>query len=165
MPQPSIDELRANFRYEPETGRFYRKTDHVAGNGAVCARAGDEVRAGNGSYRRLHIGKLKVYAHRAAWAMVYGEWPKYVDHINGDKLDNRLANLRACSMRQNSGNSRLSSTNKSGYKGVCWHRAMKKWHAQIKGRGSLGFFDTPQEAHEAYKAAAVQVFGEFARFE
>ena len=84
-----------------------------------------------------------------------------IDHINGDKLDNRRENLRSATQSQNSMNSRIK--NKTGYKGVT--KTNQKWGAQIKVNGQqiwLGTFNTPEEAHDAYREAAEQYFGEFA---
>ncbi len=87
-----------------------------------------------------------------------------VDHINGRKLDNRVANLRKATHGQNQANGRLQRNNKSGLKGVC--RIGKKWIAQIckdRNKQVLGRYDTPEAAHLAYCEAAEKLFGEFAR--
>lgn len=91
-----------------------------------------------------------------------------VDHANGDGLDNRRENLRLCTKALNAVNSKRRSDNESGYKGVCFHPSSKLWRAYIRAEGkqhSLGYYHTPEEAHEAYKEAAVRFYGEFARFE
>jgi hypothetical protein len=92
-------------------------------------------------------------------------WP-LVDHRNGDGLDNRRNNLRMASRSQNNANARLRSTNRSGFKGVTLDRRIGRWNARIyvnkQGR-SLGYFATAEEAARAYDAAAIEVFGEFAR--
>lgn len=90
----------------------------------------------------------------------------YVDHINGNPLDNRRANLREATNSQNQANARKRSGSVSPLKGVTWMRSSRKWRAQIKRDGKtiyLGCFDTEQGAHEAYAAAAPIVHGEFAR--
>lgn len=87
-----------------------------------------------------------------------------VDHIDGNGLNNSRSNLRLATRAQNTYNSKTRST--CGFKGVtrCW----RKWKAQIR-QGSeliyLGLYDTPEEAHEAYKAAATERYGEFVNFE
>ena len=89
-----------------------------------------------------------------------------VDHINGDKLDNRRENLRLATRAQNTQNQGRRSTNKSGYKGVCRATNRKSWMATItvnRRQKLLGCFSTPEEAHAAYCTAAKELHGEFAR--
>jgi hypothetical protein len=91
---------------------------------------------------------------------------RQVDHVNGDRLDNRRANLRLATQRENSANTRKRSSNKSGVKGVVWDKARKKWAAYIKVNYrsiGLGRFDTIDAAAEAYATAARKHFGAFAR--
>ena len=91
-----------------------------------------------------------------------------VDHINGDGLDNRRDNLRVASPSENSRNQRRKSSNKSGFKGVCWHKYTKKWTARITVEGkqkSLGYFDTPEDAYEAYCKEAIEKYGKYARLD
>ena len=89
-----------------------------------------------------------------------------IDHINGNKLDNRFENLRIANRQQNSGNRGRNRQNKSGYKGVNLHDTDRMvWRAQIMDNGkkrSIGYFATAEEAALAYNAEAVKVFGEFA---
>ncbi len=99
--------------------------------------------------------------------MHHGYFPIEVDHIDGDKLNNKINNLRAASTRQNQWNSKKPITNTSGYKGAFWHINKKKWISAIKVNKKLihlGTYKTAEEAHEAYKAAALELHGEFARF-
>jgi hypothetical protein len=87
-----------------------------------------------------------------------------VDHINGCVRDNRRKNLRVCTQAQNLLNRRGVSSNKSGFKGVSWYPPLKKWRARVKiGNAGkhLGYFDTPEQAANAYNAAAKDAFGEF----
>jgi len=89
-----------------------------------------------------------------------------VDHKNGDGLDNTRSNLRPATPGQNSANQRRSRRNKSGFKGVGFHKASGLWRAYIGTQcrqRSLGYFRTPEEAARAYDAAAIATFGEFAR--
>ena len=90
----------------------------------------------------------------------------FVDHINGDGLDNRRANLRIATASQNQHNKRKYNNNKSGFKGVSWHNSGKKWCAQIRLNGKsiyLGLFDNPEDAHAAYCEASSKIHGEYGR--
>ena len=92
-----------------------------------------------------------------------------VDHINGDRLDNRRANLRACTQMENLRNRSIAKHNKSGYKGIyktVLRNGGSRWRAEIgcnRRKISLGTFETPQKAAEAYDSAAKKYHGEFAR--
>jgi len=104
---------------------------------------------------------------RLAWLYIYKTWPKNeVDHINCLPSDNRIVNLREATRSENAINRRLNSNNKSGYKGIWKRSRLNRWEAEICKNGKrckLGGFPTPEEASEAYKAAARNLHGEFAR--
>jgi len=90
----------------------------------------------------------------------------FVDHIDGDPLNNSLSNLRWCTYTENGRNRKKHRNNTSGYKGVYFNKAAGKWRARIKINGknkSLGYFHTKEEAAAAYEAAAKEAFGEFYR--
>jgi hypothetical protein len=95
-----------------------------------------------------------------------GEAGLYVDHRNGDGLDNRRANLRSATNSQNQANRGKSKRNKSGFKGVYFHKPAQKFLASIQFEGKLrhlGLFADPIEAAKAYDAAALEYFGQFAK--
>lgn len=156
--------LKALFSYDKETGFFTRKIG-VRGEsiGEVAGTLGGD------GYWQISIGPRgarKIYkAHRLAWLYVYSEWPeKQIDHINGNRSDNRWVNLREATQSQNNANAARRSDNTSGFKGVM--RGRKKWRAQITVRGKnleIGTFESPEAAHAAYVDKARSVFGEFAR--
>lgn len=89
-----------------------------------------------------------------------------VDHIFGRTLDNRSSQLRLATRAENCRNRRISSDNTSGFKGVSWHKKSRRWRARININGSdkyLGYYKTPEEAHDAYCVASEKYFGEFRR--
>ena len=159
--------------YDPETGKmiwekrpesmFAASGSHTAAhrcaiwNAKNAGRPALEIRMPQG-YLQGAIGGHKVYAHRVAWAIAKGEWPKkHVDHINGDKSDNRIANLRDVSVSMNLHNRPAQKNSQSGVKGVCWDKAKGMWLAQIcvnKKNHHLGHFASIGDASSAYKAAS-----------
>jgi hypothetical protein len=109
------------------------------------------------------IGKKIIKMHR----FIMGNPENYiVDHINGDRLNNKKANLRVCSLTENNRNVGRSRRNTSGYKGVSFDKRRGKWRAYIHYAGHqkhLGMFETPQEADKAYRRAMVLFFGDYCR--
>lgn len=108
-------------------------------------------------------GKMQDRLHRNIANAKKGD---YVDHIDGNKLDNRKQNLRICTNAENCRNRGMQANNTSGYKGVSWSKVANKWTARIKADGSykgLGYFDTDKKAAQAYNDAAIQYHGEFAK--
>jgi hypothetical protein len=99
--------------------------------------------------------------------VVYAPSVKKVDHINGNTLDNRRANLRLASNAQNLHNCKVARTNNtSGFKGAIFDKRIGRWAAQIRFRGkryNLGYFDTPELAAQEYDRAARLLFRQFAR--
>lgn len=88
-----------------------------------------------------------------------------IDHINHNKLDNRRENLRICTAGENQRNRLITTSNRSGYKGVCWSKDSHKWQAQIKVNRKmtyLGMFSDVKDAAIAYNQAAIRLHGDFA---
>jgi len=115
-------------------------------------------------YWQIYVHGKKYYAHRVVFLLVHGRWPEgQIDHINGDRSDNRIENLRECSVSENHENRGISNKNTSGFVGVSKCSDRNLWQAKInKNRKTyhLGRFDTPEEAHLAYVKAKAE-FHEF----
>lgn len=171
----SIEKLRLLLTYDQHSGvltwkrraRELFKTDgsHKGWNTAHAGKStgGPDPRG----YLRVSIGGYPYLAHHLAWAIAYGEWPGVIDHINRNRADNRIENLRKCSHSENQHNRVQCRTNKSGYKGVSFHAQRNRWRATIflnSKQRHLGLFDTPDAAHRAYCAAAKLLHADFANF-
>jgi hypothetical protein len=145
------ESVLARMNYDPATGHF--NCIKAAGRRSAGQRMG--YTKGDG-YRLIAIAGKYHYAHRLAWLVTHGEWPPHeIDHINGDRDDNRIENLRAATRTQNMMN---SATGKG------WHKHGNRWQALIRANGKrlfLGCFDTEAQAREAYEKAAREHHGAF----
>ena len=154
------ERVRELFDYNPTEGVLVWR---VRRRGSF-ARPG--VIAGSiGRYIRVAVDCRQYPAHSVIWLWHHGVYPDEIDHINQNKHDNRLENLRVCSRSQNTGNVGLRSTNVTGYKGIWFAKHAGRWRAAIKIDGCsihIGYFDTPESAALAYNRAALEHFGEFA---
>lgn len=111
---------------------------------------------GSGGYRRTRLGGKTYYSHRIVWLIKFGTLPIQVDHINGDRRDNRISNLRNVTPDENNKNLSLRKANKSGVVGVSWNKKSQKWRAQIKVNGEtihIGFFEDINLAAKARRDA------------
>jgi hypothetical protein len=149
--------------YDPDAGEFvWRATTRPghAGKAAGCLR--------KTGYASINVGGRLYQAHRLVWLYIHGRWPEnHIDHINGNKSDNRLVNLREASPSQNIANSRISMANKTGFKGVSFDKRKRMYRACLGKDGKqlfLGYYDAPQDAHAAYAKAAKESHGAFAKF-
>lgn len=161
-PLPNIDLLRTMFDYNPETGSFMRLVS------CGSQKAGSRIKFHRNQYKIIAICGENYYAHRLAWLLGHGHDPgdNEIDHINCNKSDNRLVNLRLSTHAENLRNKGISSRNTSGYKGVFWRSDRCKWRACISVDGkriSLGSFDTLEEGHAVYVEAAEKFHADFAR--
>lgn len=149
----TADWIKNVLTYDPLTGHFLWAA-RFGKRGIPGKRAGT---VDFGGYVVITINGRRLKGHRLAWLVMTGSWPAYaVDHINGDRTDNRFSNLRQASALENQQNRRLQRNNKSGYMGVSWDAHASKWRAGIRSRGqsvNLGNFDSPQAAHHAYLVA------------
>lgn len=154
-------ELQALFNYDPESGHFQWI---VSRRGRNLNRPAGTVDAADG-YCRIRIGGRPYAAHRLAWLYVHGEWPSSViDHIDGDRSNNRLANLRPATLQQNQFNRRVKRTSSTGSKGVSLDRRSGRFQVAIKIGGVkrwVGYFDTVEEGSAAYNEIAETIHGEF----
>lgn len=146
------------FSYDPETGKFWRIARQTRSREIVALDAPEEVMGKSSGYVRLSLFGKSLYAHRLAWLITHGRWPvEMIDHINGNRSDNRIANLRECTDAENRQNwRRPKANNPHGLMGVGWHKAAGKFTSQIQVNRKikhLGLFETAEEAHRAYLAA------------
>jgi hypothetical protein len=135
--------------YNHESGRLICKS-----SGLVVGRP---HRLHNKLYWRSNIKGIRALEHRLIWLLIYGYMPKYIDHKNGDGMDNRLNNLRECTMSQNLGNSKQKS-----YRGVEAHGdyyRVRIW--KENKRIEIGKYETLKEANLAAIKAHKELFGEF----
>ena len=157
IPEPEV--LRQLLRYDPNTGKLFWKERN--GNPQFNARyAGKEalisVRHG---YRMGEIFNRPVAAHRIAFSIHHGKHPEgEIDHINGNRSDNRISNLRDTTRTVNARNMKKSSANKSGVTGVSFYKPSNKWQARImdnKKYRHLGYFCNFEDAVIARRKAEV----------
>jgi hypothetical protein len=124
----------------------------------------------NDNYIGIFIDGTYYLAHRIIWEMHNGPIPEglVIDHIDGVRYNNHLDNLRVCTFQQNHFNRGKQSNNKSGFKGVSWHKQKAKWVAQIKIEGRnkfLGFFHDPEQAYAKYCEMAIKHYGKYAKLD
>ncbi len=153
----TADRLREVFAYDPETGIFTRLVK--TGGRSRLGYAGTKHHAGGLTIR---IDNYQYEAHRLAWLYVHGRWPAlFLDHVDGNRANNRISNLREATTSQNMQNlKRARSDNVSGFLGVAWNCAARKWVASIRTNGKLthlGCFDEAAKAHEVYVKAKRQL--------
>jgi len=141
------------FRYNAESGLLERKLKSgrwkVCGHKPVCQ-----------GYGYARVDGNMYYTHRVIWLLVHGEWPEHeIDHIDRNKMNNRIENLRAVTPSENQHNHGLRRDNSTGFTGICFHKAAKKYVAQIWLNGKpnyLGIFSTAEDAFLAYQLAKIE---------
>jgi hypothetical protein len=157
---PPIEELKKLLYYEPDTGLFRWK----------FSRRGAQANSVAGSlhsrgYIHVKINQEVFKAHRLAWALHYNQDPggMQIDHIDENKSNNKIINLRLAGHRENGANFGPQKNNKLGVKGI--HCEKGKFKTRIKRNGKeyhLGTYDTIEEASDVYRATAQELHGEFA---
>ncbi|MDN7411671.1 HNH endonuclease [Burkholderia vietnamiensis] len=157
------ERLKKILSYDPRTGVFnYRIARSNVKAGDVAGSPNED------GYILISIDEKKYRAHRLAWLYMTGAWPERdIDHRNLIPGDNHWENLREATDQQNLQNQSIPRHNTSGLKGASWRADKQKWRSCICSNGQwqhLGYFDTKEEAHIAYCAAALELNGEFANF-
>jgi hypothetical protein len=179
---PSKEYLNECFAYNPTTGALlwrHRPVSHFSKTEKYTAEfnclrfnsryAGKSAGSfDNYGYLKVGLNYKKQKVHRIVWKLITGIEPdNQIDHINGNKSDNRKENLREANHSENGMNTGKKSNNTSGFKGVYWNKKQKKWLAKIEygyHQKALGSFETPEEAHNAYCLAAKEYHGKFANY-
>jgi len=135
---PSQKKLLEDFAYNPETGSFIR----YDGNYGFITSCG---------YWGIKYEGEGYKCHRLIWKWWYGCDPDEVDHTNGDRLDNRISNLKNVNHKTNTRNAKKAKNNTSGFNGITLDKNKNKWAARlnIEKRIHIGFYNTPKEAKEA----------------
>lgn len=157
---PSVEYLRKRLRYEPDTGKLFWLDYEEMPNNWKARWVGKEAFTAttDKGYRRGAIDKIQLFAHRVAYAIYYEEWPSnQIDHINGVKTDNRIANLRVVTNQENGQNVPMRRSNTSGITGVSKKKKLGLWQTYINVGGKrmhLGYFNTLEEAAAVRKAAS-----------
>lgn len=151
----TAERLREVLDYDLDTGVFrWRKAQKGVAAGAVSGT--DNGRG----YLLIRVEGRLCRAHRLAWLYVHGRWPTdQLDHINGVKNDNRIANLREATNAENGQNFAVSRRNTSGHPGVNWHGGCRRWHVRIQLAGKrqhIGFFNKFDDAVAARAKAKAE---------
>lgn len=144
--------LKELFNYDPITGIVTRK---ITKN--YNAKQGDKVGCLSQGYLVATVDGKRYLLHRLIWLYVYNDFPKMLDHIDRNKLNNQINNLRSVNAQQNQQNKTKQTNNKSGYKGVNWDKNRNKWFSCIQHKGktiALGRYDNVKDAYRAYCFAA-----------
>lgn len=159
--QLSWERLTEILDYDVNTGIF---TNKISGIRRVKGSIAGHLINSTG-YVTIKIDSHAYRAHRLAWLYCFKEWPEgFIDHIDGNKSNNCIDNLREASNRENKQNGKIQANNTSGYKGVSFEKCSGKYKAYIRVEGrlkNLGRYNTAEEASIMYKQAAVTYFGEF----
>jgi len=168
-PYPSQEELHELFEYrednisQPLIWKIRPSRRVKIGDAAGCSNECSETNKG---YYAIRINGTNYQLQRLVWIYHNGDIPDVmqVDHIDGNKVNNRIENLRLATQSENNHNTKISSKNTSGVKGVSWSKQKKKWRAQIRinyKQKFIGLFDTIEEAEAAVIATRNNLHGDF----
>lgn len=160
-----LETLNLLFYYDKQEGKLYWK--HRVGRAEVGSEAG-YVDKSTG-YRKVMINKKNFFIHRLIFLIENGKIVDYIDHIDNNKLNNKIVNLRECTHRQNMQNRKPRVDNNSGTTGVSWQDSRKKWLARSsdeKGnRVYLGYYLDYEEAKGVVERFKLEHHKEFARID
>lgn len=140
----TLEELREAFAYDPETGDLFCKRRNI-----ILKPKGKDYR--RVVYKNETVGRIQLYQHRLVWLLHYGTIDEslHIDHINGNRTDNRISNLRLVPQKVNACNTKLRTDNRSGHVGVAYHKSSDKWMVKVGGR----YFGVHKRKHQAVAVA------------
>ena len=124
----------------------------------------NQRKPGSEGYLPIAIDGKDYKLHRIIYLYHHGDMPAQIDHVDGDKLNNRIENLRACTLSQNQHNAQRRKDNTSGIKGITWCRSRGQWLARVKYKGRqyfVGYFNSIENAERELKAARESLHGKF----
>lgn len=157
------EELKLLLNYDKNTGEFTWKKLNKTSNRKLGQRAGS---LHNKGYRHIRLHNKLYLEHRLAWLYTYGYFPKVIDHIDGNKLNNKLSNLRECTQAQNMWNTSIIKNTLSKVKGVSYVKLLKKWIVRVqinKNRKTIGYFDDLELAELVAIEARIKYHGEYCK--
>jgi len=164
MAKESISQKELNALFDVRDGVLYWKVNKPYSRIKAGTPAARAVKDG---YLQVCVNRQRLLNHQVVFKMFRGYIPKMIDHIDGNILNNDIANLREVSNRENQYNAKLNSRNKSGVKGVCWNKPAKKWRAYLSVQGkqvTLGYYGSVDEAKTVVDDARNKYHKEYANY-
>lgn len=161
-PLPSVFDLTSVLRYDHESGKLWWRSKGTARSTGLEYPAGHLENTG---YIAVVVFGMKYASHRLIWKMITGKDPEFdLDHIDGNKTNNRISNLREASRIQNRQNARIPKNNSTGIKGVGWNVMERKWVARIQSNHEkffLGYFKSKTDAESAVREKRRELHKQF----
>jgi hypothetical protein len=158
----NIKYLREHYEYH-SSGRLIIKKATSRGR-AVGEFVVGWIKNGSHKYWQMMVRKKKARTHRVIFAIVHGYIPKYIDHIDGNTLNNKIENLRECTQSENSTNSKIRTDNSTGIKGLGFHKSTNRWRGRIKKEGKLHYLQSVNKGKVIswLKKTRLKLHGEYA---